>query len=226
MATSSANSCIYYDYVLTKQIPCFIVPGTIYNLKDNEKYCKVIYDTNNFTTGSFNVSVNEVIRYSSDTQRIIDMYPYITTDQQTYAEACIPNLISNQDTFEDDELARMYTLITMLVNTETLQPNFFYTLCDFISYDILFTYLTDTEREFMAEISNVSIIGSPKPEPLPIEDILNICQEVFTAFPEDNTQIYYIQNIRNLVEFSIKYTFPIPLYIPILKANVAYLTSP
>ena len=51
-----ANSCVFYDYILCKQIPCFVVPGLIYNLNNNEKYCKVLFDYNNFTTGSFSVS--------------------------------------------------------------------------------------------------------------------------------------------------------------------------
>ena len=226
MATSGSNSCVFYDFVLCKQIPCFIVPGVIYNLNNNEKYCKVLFDYNNFTTGSFSVTANEVIRYTNDTVRILDMYPYTNSVQQTYANACIPNLIANQDTFEDDELGRFASLVTMLVNTTPLQANFFYSLCDFISYDLLFTYLTDYERNFMAEISNISIVGGPKPEPIPIEDMLNMCSTVFNAFPEDNTQIYYIQNIKNLVAYSEFITFPIPIQIPILKANVAYLTSP
>ena len=218
----TTNNCLYYDPVLQKTIPCFIVPGTIYTINNsNEKYCKILYDYNNFI--NFNVTANEVARYSSDTIRIIDIYPNTTSEQFSYAQACIPNLISNQSTFEIDELNRMYALVTMLVNVSPLQPNFFYNLADFISYDILFTYLTDAERQFMAEISNVAITSVPTVTPS-LMCMLNMCNTIFTAFPVDNTQLYYIQNIKNLAAFT-SITFPIPLNIPILKQNIAYLVT-
>ena len=78
----------------------------------------------------------------------------------------------------------MYALVTMLVNVSPLQPNFFYNLADFISYDILFTYLTDAERQFMAEISNVAITSVPTVTPS-LMCMLNMCNTIFTAFPVD-----------------------------------------
>ena len=224
MATSTANSCIYYNYILAKQIPCFIVPGFIYTRdQSSEKYCKIIHDYNNFTTGSFNVSTNEVIRYSTDTIKIIDIYPNTNPTEYAYSQACIPNLIGNQSTFEVDELTRKSTIVSMLLNVTPLQPNFFYNLADFISYDLLFTYLTDLEREFMAEISNVLLTEVPPVSP-GLVLMITMCNNLFSSFPQDNTQMYYIQNVKNLAAFSY-ISFPIPLNIPILKQNITYLIN-
>lgn len=211
------KSCVYYDRSLQKKVPCFLVPNRMSTKETSfEKTVKILHDPS--TTGAFSVSKNEFIRYSTDTQRLLDLYPYRTDDEKTYADACIPRTIPNDTTFFEDELKRFEQLIVMLTDVESIKSDFFYKLADFISYDLLFMYNTHSQRVFMLTICTVVLPYVPSPMPVSWSMIHSV-KRIFDKYPNDDTLVYNIQNIRNLAEFSYL-TFPLSINIPVLKTNV------
>jgi hypothetical protein len=207
--------CIFYDRVLAKKIPCLLVANKIH-VNNGIKYCKVTFDSSKFV--EYNVTKYELDRYSSDSVKINEIYPARNQTEIDYANACIPNAISNNHI--TDELNRFESLITMLTDVSSITSAVFYNIADFISYDLLFFYCTHNERVFLLTISTVELTSLP--DPIPVPQIVRSVKRIMDKFPDDETIIYRIQNHRDLSEFSYL-TFPLSLNIPILKYNVDYL---
>jgi len=216
--------CLFYDKTLNKKIPCILVPNKLYT-KDSDRFCKVIYDDTLFS--EYNTNINELNRYSIDSVDIFDIYPANSSDEITYANTCIPNNITINH--KNDELTRFEKIITMLTNVETIKTDFFYKLADFLSYDLLFFYLNQAERIVMLTMStyiipleNVSMLMINGV--IPTKPYLRSIKRIFDKYPNDNTVKYFVQNIRNLAEFSY-INFPLELNIPYLKANITMLSE-
>lgn len=229
----TTNNCLYYDPVLQKPIPCFIVPNQVYTI-ENRKYVNITWDTTQFD--AYNTSLNELNRYSSDTIRLLDLYPNTTSAQLTYATACFPNLIANPSTYENDELVRCQALVNMVLNVtspDTVSKDTFFKVADFLSYEVLFLVLQHVEREFMLTIANVPLttdnVAAVIAEFGGITTLIPFLQSVLTLFNSYNTStvIYYLQNIMNLsnVVISEGITFPMALNIPLLYSNLQFLQT-
>lgn len=198
-----------------KKIPCTIVPNQVFTIS-GQKYCKVLFDESKY----IDLTKEEVARYCSDTVRIFDIYPANNGQEIAYADACIPNKVT--DNFYYKELSRLLKIIEMITNTENVKSSVFYQLADFISYEILFKYCTHTDRMFMLNISNNLLSDANVPVPEISKYIVTMTKTIFDNYPKDNTIVYYIQNYNNLIEFAYL-TFPLPINIPILKQNVNLL---
>jgi len=223
-------SCLYYDHNLRKLIPCFLIPNKIFTIQDGRKYVNVTYDSSQFET--YNTNYNELYRYSSSSVRLIDLYPNTNSEQLAYAQACVPNLIANQSTYQTDELNRVVSLVTM-ISSVTPSQDTFYKLCDFISCEILFTVLQDSDRKFMAVVGNMSLNTSNIGPILtqfggivPVKMYLLMIYNLFNLY-SDNTVVYYLQNSLNLSDVISRYNivFPISLNIQILRPNMIFLYS-
>ena len=227
---SVSKNCLFYDRHLGKILPCFIVPNMIYSNTDSSdwrKYCKIMFDQTLYTT--YGTNQDEIDRYSIDSVKIIDIYPARTLVEIAYATSMIPNKTSL--THEVDELNRMEQIITMITDSVSIKSGFFYKLADFISYELLFTYLNHNERVFMMTMCNAPftlgniaafIPGGPSTTPVP--QMIRMTKRIFDQYPADTTIVYGIQNIGNLAAFDY-IPFPLGINIPIMRANINFLSN-
>jgi hypothetical protein len=207
-------------------IPCFLVPNKVYTI-DNRKYVNISWDPTQFAT--YNINIEELIRYSKLTIRLVDLYPNTNSSQLTYAQACMPNLIANTSTFENDELVRFQTLVNMILNTTNpITSDTFYKVADFLSYEVLFLYLQTNERHFMLYIAthtltsgNVDAVIAGVGGITTIIPFLKSCLTIFTSYAYIDT-IYNIQNIMNL---ALGITFPLQINVPLMQANIQFLSD-
>lgn len=214
------NKCLFYDKTLQKIVPCTVVPNKMYTI-NGDRFCKIVYDDTLFNT--YNTNYEELYRYSTDQIDIFDLYPANTQEEIDYAIECIPNKIALDH--KNKELLRFEKIVNMLTDVDELNIDFFYKIADFLSYDLLFFYLNQNERVFMLTIStypfNAQSILTIYGGIIPIHPFLRSVIRIFDKFNTDSTT-YYIQNIRNLAEFSY-ITFPLQLNIPVLKSNIQML---
>lgn len=224
-------SCLYYDKILQKTVPCFIVPNKLYTFADDRKHVNVMYDRDKFV--EYGVSLQELYRYSLDTVLLIDLYPNTTVDQLAYAQACIPNKIANATTYKLDEVNRVLALVGMIISQGSITSDTFYKLCDFLSYEVLFTTLEQIDRLFMGCIAsvvlttqNIAAIITQFGGVVPTKPYLLATRNLFNIYPDDNTtSVYYLQNIMNLTDVVKTYNivFPQQLTITTLRNNIIFL---
>lgn len=207
--------CIFYDRILEKKVPCLLVPNKLW-VSNGIKYCQVNYDSTKFV--EYNITKNELDRYSSDQVKFTEIYPARTPEEIVYANFCIPNKVT--ETHDIDELNRFESLIFMLSDVPELSKAVFYNIADFISYDMLFYYCSHSDRLFMLNISTVELTSLP--DPILVPQMVRSVKRIMDKYPADETIIYRIQNYRNIAEFSYL-TFPLNLNIPVLKHNVDYI---
>lgn len=227
------SSCLFYDYKLNKPVPCFIVATKIFLDESGVKTIGIHYDRSKFQ--EFSLCIEELYRYSCDRVRIKDLYPNTNQEEYDYAMACFPNNVPSVSTFKDDELKRYRKIIGIILdaNNRTLTYDMYIRLCDFVSYDILFTTLGQVDRGFMKLIANyplanenistyLGMFGGVVPSKL----FIKICNDVLTTYQSDFIN-YNLQNNMNLTDVSIQYNlvFPINVNLSLLTANVAYLEA-
>jgi len=220
------NNCLFYDKVLNKTIPCFLVANQLYTI-NNRKFVNINFDPSQFAT--YNTNIQELTRYSLLTTRLVDIYPNTTPEELAYAQACIPNLISDLNTFEYDELVRFKKLVEMCLNTNSITPDTFYKLADFLSYEVLFLFLQANERHFMLTIAtipltleNVATVIASNGGITTIIPYLQTCLTLFTSYAYVDTT-YYIRNIMNLANTNV--TFPLAINVPLLQSNLQFLND-
>lgn len=211
--------CIVYDRSLQKKIPCLLKPNKIW-YQGNESFCQVTFDSSKFET--YNITQNELTRYANENVRFRDLYPARTVEEIAYANACIPNLIADQNTFKEDELNRYLSLIEMMTEVSEIKKDVFYHIADIISYEILFTFCNQSDRIFMLGISTYQLPSLP--DPILVPQVIKMTARIFEKFTNDDTITYNIQNYRLFGSFD-HITFPLQLNIPVLKYNVAYIDS-
>jgi hypothetical protein len=192
-------------------VPCTIVPNEIYKINVmKDPHVRVIYDSTKFET--FNVTIEELRRYSSELVPLIEVYPNTTSEELTYAGSGLYDSAS--------ELVRFETLINMITDVSKLKSDVFYTLAEFISYELLFRYLTSPQRLFMMSLA-ASLIEDPITESM-VEHcntpMINMTKRIFDKFP-NIPGIHKIVNYKHFGNLS-HITFPILLNITNLKANV------
>lgn len=219
------NNCLFYDRDLNKTIPCILIPNQVYTI-DHRKYVNITFDTTKFN--EFNTNIEELIRYSKFTIKLVDLYPNTNEEELIYAQKCIPNNIFDIKTFENDELLRFKKLIEMCLNTTNpIIPDTFYKLADFLSYEIMLLYLKPNERKFMFTIATyplnmnnvINIINSNEGIDIIIPYLLT-CLNLFTSYNYTDNH-YYIQNIMNLANTGL--TFPLVINVPLLQKNLLFL---
>jgi hypothetical protein len=219
--------CVYFCKTLQKTVPCLLIPNKLYTYPDGRKYINVKYDRDELS--NYGVTLNELYRYSSDTVRLIDIYPTNTPEQIAYATACIPNKVPNESEHKLKEFERMDQLIDMILSVP-INGDTYHKLCDYISCEMLFIFLTQTERVFMLTLANspfnsttilvlISMYGG-----ISCKTYINSVYKIFNAY-EDNVSLYFLQNMMNLSDVIATNgtAFPIPLNISFLRQNVILL---
>jgi hypothetical protein len=227
------SSCLFYDKRLNKPVPCFIIPTKIYSDAGNIKTVGIHYDRSKFQ--EFSVTQQELYRYSTDRIRIKDLYPNTNQEEYDYAMACFPNQIANASTYKTDELKRFRKIINIILdgNNRQLSYDMYIRICDFVSYDILFTTLDQIDRGFMKLIANfpltnenitgyLAMFGGQVPSKL----FVKLCNDVLTTHQSDFVN-YSLQNNMNLTDVSVEYnlTFPININLHLLTDNAAFLEA-
>lgn len=218
------KNCLFYDKTLNKTIPCILVPNQLYTV-EMRKYANISFDITQLAT--YNLTLNELLRYSAFNVRLMDLYPNTSNDELLYAQSCIPNLIANAGTFEYDELVRFQKLVDMLLDVNEITADTFYKIADFLSYEVLFLYLQANERRFMLTIATINLT----PENVnaiivsnggidTIKPYLKTCLKLFTSFNYTDNN-YYVRNIMNLANIGV--TFPLVINVPLLQSNIQFL---
>ncbi len=207
--------CVYYDQILQKTVPCILIPNKMW-VVNGIKYCQVNYDSSKFT--EYNITKNELDRYSSDTVKFTDLYPARNQTEIDYSVACIPNKVTVNH--YSDELDRYEALINMLTEVPILSKAVFYHIADFISYDMLFFYCTHYDRLFMLSIASAQLPGLP--DPIRVPQMVRSVKRIMDKYPADETIVYHIQNYRNIAEFAYL-AVPLSINIPVLKYNCDYI---
>jgi hypothetical protein len=218
------NNCLFYDKTLNKTVPCFLIPNQVYTT-NHRKFVNISLDPSKFT--EYNTNIQELVRYSSFTIRLIDLYPNTTPQELAYAQSCIPNIVPNLTTFYYDELVRFKKIVDMVLNTNSITSDTFYKLADFLSYEVLFLFLQANERKFMLTIAtipltsgNVAAVIAANGGINNIKPYLQTCLKLFTSYAYTDNN-YYIQNIMNLASTGV--TFPLVINVPLLQSNLQFL---
>lgn len=231
----STHAVLFYDQILSKAIPCNIEPNfcEIQETQLGRRYyvrCK--YDFTQFAT--YNVTKEEVYRYSSEIVQLNDVYPANTQAQIDYFNLVAPDKIINANDHESDEMDRFEAMIDMICDfTGDLDIDVFFNLAQFISYELLFTYCNQNERIFFQTISSVLLTQQPNPVEVPqmVRMVRAIFDKVDTAHPKFNTlkngaspnKLYKLYNSRRYSELDY-IPFPILIDIEVLEQNVNFIT--
>jgi hypothetical protein len=227
------SSCLFYDKRLNKPVPCFIIPTKIYADAGGIKTVGIHYDRSKFQ--EFSVTQQELYRYSTDRVRLKDLYPNANQEEHDYAMACFPNHIANAATYKVDELKRFRRIIGIILagNNHQLSYDMYIRICDFVSYDILFTTLDQIDRGFMKLIANfplssenvagyLAMFGGQVPSKL----FVKLCNDVLSTH-DSSFVSYNLQNNMNLTDVLVEHNlaFPIIINLHLLTSNAAFLES-
>lgn len=210
-------NCIFYDRILEKKVPCLLLPGRLTTVED--KMCKKIfvqvqYDSSKFV--EYNITVEELDRYSSEFVNIHDIYPANTQAQIDYSTAVIPNKVTN----DSDELDRYEAIIEMITTVNgDISKDIFYRLSDFVSYELLFQRCTYNERLFMMSLSVSEL--TEQPVQIFIPQMVRMTKRLFEKYTTTIDSEYDIDNYNNYYEY--ENTLPITLNINNLKYNVNFI---
>lgn len=209
--------CVFYNQTIQKKVPCILIPGELYGKTSDYKrklYVHVYFDPTEYI--NYNVTQEELNRYCSEFVNIYDIYPMNTIDQQNYANAVIPDKVTNNS----DELDRFEAIVNMLTDVSgDIDDEMFYYLADFISYELLFTYSTQQERVFMLTISSIQLTEQPLVVEIP--QIVRMTKRIFEKFTEPIDSLYDIDNYNNYHTY--KDILPRTLNIDFLKYNVNFI---
>lgn len=209
--------CIFYDKFLYKQIPCLLVTNELYKITndfDRKFYVHVEFDPSKFE--EFNTSRAELLRYSKEKIKLIDIYPARSQKEIDYAINCIPNLLTNNHS--SDELDRFESIIDMLTEND-ITRELFYNLCEFITYELLFMYCTTDEKSFFMILSASQL--SEQPEVILIPQIIRMLKRIFTKYLETPYDVIKIMNYRRFSGFDSE--LPVRISLTNLKYNCNYL---
>jgi hypothetical protein len=210
-------NCIFYDKTLKKQIPCILIPGKIFSKSDEmskKLYVQVYFNSSKFV--EYNVTIEKLERYSSEFVNIHDLYPANTQAQINYANAVIPNLFTTYS----DELDRYESLINMITDVVgDISKDVFYLLSDLVSYELLFTKCTLTERQFMMSLTTSQLVEQPVSVLIP--QMIRMTKRLFEKYTSAIDSEYDLDNYNNY--YIYKDTLPITLNIDNLKFNVNYI---
>jgi len=212
-------NCVFYDHVLKKKVPCILIPGKII-VKEfpfkREMYAHVYFDTSKFV--EYSVTEEELLRYSSEFVNIHELYPANNQTQLDYITAVIPNLVTNNS----DELDRYESLITMITEVVgDISKDLFYLLSDLVSYELLFTKCTLSERQFMAGISAVQL--SEQPVTVLVPQMVRMMKRLFEKYTAVISTEYDIDNYNNY--YNHEGSLPLELNIDNLKFNSTFIIT-
>lgn len=220
MATKSSLSCVFYDKTLNKKVPCFIVPDKVYELDYNysiRTFVQIVYDYSKLQ--DYNLTVQELVRYSVQHVMINDIYPATNETEINYANANIPNLVSDTNNFYTNELNRFEKILDMITDSDNLNTQTFYILAEFISDELLFSYCSQNDRLFMLYLSNTVLTNQPGFIPVP--QMVRMTRKIFEKFSNEYRN-YKIFNKRKYHEFNY-ISFPILINYDNLHYNVNFL---
>ena len=164
----TTHCTLYYDHSLKKAIPCCIEPNFLESHETelgNRFYARCKYDFSQFS--AYNITKEEVYRYSNEIVQLNDVYPADTQAEIDYFNLVAPDKIVDVD-HEIKERDRFETLVNMICDfTGDLDIDVFFNLAQFISYELLFTYCNQTERLFFQTMCGIEFTQQPNPVEAP-----------------------------------------------------------
>jgi hypothetical protein len=210
----------YFDKILNKYLSCDIVPGILYTkiIKDQFRiidmiyYCEVTYNVDTTTA-------DQILKYGSRLVDINDIYPADTQTEIDYHTSCITTCAVDKPT----ELQRFLKIITDLTNVTELDTEMFYNLCNFVSYELLFKYLTHDERIFFQMLSfyNYNTLADV-PEPILAPDLLRMTSRLFSKYSGTLNVEHEMFNYKHYYEHDS--IFPIILNVQNISHNVQLIS--
>lgn len=216
---------VFYSYILNKKIPGTIVPDYVHRKWSEihlDIFLKIDYNFNKFD--EFDLSQEEVYRYENQIVNIKNIYPYSTQEEKDHADICIPNIYKDITTnydYKTKELDRYKKLIDLVTDVTSISVGDFYTYCEYVSYELLFTLCNYTERVFYQTISAIQL--TEQPETIEAPQMLQMMKRIFNKFPNVNDiTVFKIHNYNHLEEFNY-ISFPIILNVVNLKYNTDFI---
>lgn len=227
------NPVVFWCDKLEKLVPCNLRTNYCVNKQSAEGkryYIRADYDFDKFA--EFNITKEEVYRYSDEFVLLNRIYPAETQTQIDYYTEVIPNKITTGD-HKNSELDRFEAIVNMLCNfTGELNSEVFFNLTEFITFEILFTYCDLNDRLFMQQLASVQLTEQPQTVLVPqlvrmaktIFNKMDLSLPVYQSLSNGayNYKIYKIFNERHFSEFDY-IPFPLLLNVDILKYNFLHL---
>lgn len=228
----SLTDFVFYDLRLGQFVPCILERGTIDKIKDphgiNKFYLKCKFDIARLP--AFNLSRDQVYRYSTEINVINEVYPYGTTAEKLYADTVITNT-STTLTHKDDELKRYLTILTE-VSADGLNVLEFLGLAEFLSYELLFSLCSAADRTFMLQCG--TMILTEQPAVVLVPDMVRMIRTIFAnvdltspqfrilTHPDTGVRTFKLFNIRKYSEFDY-IPFPVIINVDYLNTNSNFI---
>jgi len=213
---------IFYCPIIKKKIPGTLVINNLFRECTEyhlNLYVVIKYDFSKF--GIFSLKRDEVYRYSKQVVDIKNVYPYNTQSEKDYADSVIPKYVESIITdHQEKELNRYETIITELINVNEISYNMFYSLCEFLSFEVLFELCDLTDRIFFQTMSAIQL--TEQPDPVRVPQIVRLLKLLFDKFSVQDIQ-FKIIDFDHFKEFDYL-SFPIVINIVNLEYNINYIT--
>lgn len=226
---------VFFCPVIEKLVPCTIKKNFINKIKcplGIERYViKCEYDPALYTT--FNVTRDELYRYSTELTFIEDVYPYNTQAEIDYVTEVTPNKIAATG-HKQKEFDRYLAIVYAICDITSIDIRVFLNLAEFISYELLFSLCNVDDRIFFQTISLVLL--TEQPTNLYVPEMVLMVRKIFSKIDINDPildgltngvstdKMFKMFNVKQFSEFDY-ISFPLIINAEILQTNVNYITG-